>query len=210
MKGLLFSGSLGLMLSENASTSGMVVPVMTMADFNHERYGKAFAAVSVKTPPKNFPVVDRCICGDGDWNDWSSCISALNSLGLNGIETDPDNIFDVKMLEMNGQHLTSGGIYGPPGAEPDTGATLNATFLQVRTTLRPPWPAACAHLLSQSGILLCYFLLQMCSLAAKLAKCAGLGEEAIHVVLHGRIQARAADDIRAGRRAGLVFSGRIA
>ena len=62
------------------------------------------------TAPKRFPVVDRCICGDSDWIDWSSCISALNSLGLNGIETDPDSIFDLKMLEMNGQHLTSGGM----------------------------------------------------------------------------------------------------
>eukprot|EP01052_Picozoa_sp_SAG31_P014630 SAG31_NODE_916_length_11047_cov_3.507033_12_plen_642_part_00 len=130
LKGQLFGGSLGLMLSYASNTSGMAVPVMTMADFNNERYGKAFAAVSVKTPPKKFPVVDRCICSDGDWLDWSSCISALNSLGLNGIETDPDNIFDVKMLEMHGQHLTSGGIYGPPGAEPDTGATLNATYME--------------------------------------------------------------------------------
>jgi hypothetical protein len=57
-------------------------------------------------------------------------VQALNSLGLNGIETDPDNIFDVKMLEMNGQHLTSGGIYAPPGAEPDTGVTQNATYMK--------------------------------------------------------------------------------
>ena len=107
----------------------MSVPVMTMADFNNERYGKAFGGVAVKTPPKKFPVVDRCICGDSDWHDWSSCIAALNSLGLNGIETDPDNIFDAKMLAMNGQHLTSGGIYAPPGAEPDSGLTLNATYM---------------------------------------------------------------------------------
>ena len=73
------------MLSYNASTSGMPVPVMTMADFNNERYGKAFAGVKVTTPPKKFPIVDRCICGDTDWFDWSSCISALNSLGLNGV-----------------------------------------------------------------------------------------------------------------------------
>lgn len=125
--------------------------------------GKAFEGVKVTTAPKQFPIVDRCICGDSDWNDWSSCISALNSLGLNGIETDPDNLFDLKMLEMNGQHLTSGGtpvlcscscallsetahaqcypwlilvgacsvgIYAPPGAEPDTGVTLNSTYME--------------------------------------------------------------------------------
>jgi hypothetical protein len=127
--GMLFGGSLGLMLSYGA-TSGMTAPVMTMADFNKNRYGKAFAAVSAKKTPQKFPVVDRCICGDSDWNDWSSCISALNSLGLNGIETDPVNIFDAKMLEMNKQHLTSGGIYNPPGAEPDSGLSLNATFMK--------------------------------------------------------------------------------
>ncbi len=129
VEGLLFGGSLGLMLSYGA-TSGMTAPIMTMADFNKNRYGKAFAAVSVKKTPQKFPVVDRCICGDSDWNDWSSCISALNSLGLNGIETDPVNIFDVKMLEMNKQHLTSGGIYSPPGAEPDSGLSLNATYME--------------------------------------------------------------------------------
>ena len=122
------------MLSMNSSLSGMSVPVLTMADFNNERYGKAFASVKVATPPKKFPIVDRCICGDTDWNDWSSCIGALNSLGLNGIETDPDNIFDLKMLEMNGQHLTSGGIYAPPGAEPGTGLTLNATYMKAWAT----------------------------------------------------------------------------
>ena len=47
-----------------------------------QRYGKAFAAVKVKTPPTKFPVVDRCICGDDDWNNWAACISALNDLGL--------------------------------------------------------------------------------------------------------------------------------
>jgi hypothetical protein len=130
VKGQLFGKTLGLMLSTNSTRSGMSVPILTMADFNNQRYGKAFAGVKVTTPPKIFPIVDRCICGDQDWNDWSSCISALNSLGLNGIETDPDNIFDLKMLEMNGQHLTSGGIYAPPGAEPDTGLTLNSTYMK--------------------------------------------------------------------------------
>ena len=48
---------------------------------------------------------------------------------MNGIETDPPNMFDVKMLEMNGQHLTSGGIYDPPGAEPGTGLTFNSSFM---------------------------------------------------------------------------------
>jgi hypothetical protein len=36
------------------------------------------------------------------------------------IETDPDNIFDAKMLKINGQHLTSGGIYAPPASHHPT------------------------------------------------------------------------------------------
>jgi hypothetical protein len=51
------------MLSSNSSLSRMATPVLTMADFNTERYGKAFAGVKVSTAPKNFPIVDRCICG---------------------------------------------------------------------------------------------------------------------------------------------------
>ena len=38
-------------------------PEPAVADFNTERYGKAFAGVKVSTAPKNFPIVDRCICG---------------------------------------------------------------------------------------------------------------------------------------------------
>ena len=119
------------MLSTNSSLNGMTLPVMTMADFNNERYGKAFKGVTVKTPPKRFPIVDMCIPGDGDWHDTASCVSALSSLGLNGIEIDgAQTVFDIKMLQMNGQHLTSGGIYAPPGAEPGTGLTFNATFMK--------------------------------------------------------------------------------
>jgi hypothetical protein len=67
-KGLLFGGSLGLMLSLNGTKNGkMAVPVLTMAEFNNERYGPKFAGIKVATPPKRFPVTDRCDCGDYDW-----------------------------------------------------------------------------------------------------------------------------------------------
>ena len=45
----------------------------------------------------------RTHAGDSDWNSWSSCIESLSSLGLNGVETDPPNVFDAKMLAINGQ-----------------------------------------------------------------------------------------------------------
>ena len=125
----LFGSSLGLMLAENTTTATMPTPVMTMADFNTHRYEPAFAAVRVTTPPKLFPVADRCIGGDADWNDWASCVRALSSLGLHGIETDPPNRFDRRILQQNGQDLTSGGIYSPPGAEPDSGVSSNASYM---------------------------------------------------------------------------------
>ena len=55
VEGQLFGNLFGLMVSESAS-SGMANRVMTMAQFNEERYMKAFAAVEVKTPPRKFPV----------------------------------------------------------------------------------------------------------------------------------------------------------
>ena len=76
--GDLFGSSFGLMVAANSTT--MTSPVMTMAAFNAQRYEPAFAAVKVATPPKKFPVVDRCIGGDSDWNDWASCVRALSSL----------------------------------------------------------------------------------------------------------------------------------
>ena len=130
VKGLMFGGSLGLMLSVNASLNPrMSVPVRTMADFNNERYGNAFAAINVTTGPKKFPVVDRCICGDYDWYDWDSCISLLSKLGLNGIGTDPDNAYDSHMLDLNGIPFTTDSVYAPPGAEPGTGLTFNRTYM---------------------------------------------------------------------------------
>lgn len=39
VKGKLFGSTLGLMLSTNSSLSRMSTPVLTMADFNTERYG---------------------------------------------------------------------------------------------------------------------------------------------------------------------------
>ena len=130
VKGLLFGGSLGLMLSMNSSQNPrMSVPVLTMADYNNERYGKVFEGIEVATPPKKFPLLDRCICGDDDWLDWSSCISTLRSLGMSGIGVGPDNAFSAKLLAANGVQYTSDGIYAPPGAEPDTGLTTNASYM---------------------------------------------------------------------------------
>lgn len=54
---------------------------------------------------------------------------APRSQGLNGIETDPPTVFDKLILQQNGQHLTSGGIYSPPGAEPDSGVSANLTYM---------------------------------------------------------------------------------
>ena len=128
-KGLLFGGTLGLMLStSSARNPRMSLPVLTMAEFNTERYGPAFAGIAVATPPRKFPVVDRCIGGDSDWNDWNSCVRMLGSLGVNAIGT-ADNAFDPKLLAANGIPFTSDGIYAPPGAEPDTGATLNSSYM---------------------------------------------------------------------------------
>lgn len=126
----LFGQNLGLMVSVNSATSGMKQPVMSMGAFNDARYGAAFAKVKVKKRPTKFPVVDRCICSDDDWLNWFSCVKALNSLGLHGIEADPPNPFVRRILALNGQDLTSMGIYAPPGAEPDTGITSNSTYMQ--------------------------------------------------------------------------------
>ena len=79
-------------------------------------------------------MVDRCIGGDSDWNDWASCVKALSSLGLHGIENDPPNSFDRRILELNNQDITSGGIYSPPGAEPDTGISANASYMEAWAT----------------------------------------------------------------------------
>lgn len=130
-KGLLFGGSLGLMLTVNGTAkTKMSVPVLTKTEFNNERYGKAFAGIKVATPPKKFPVIDGCIAGDDDWYNWAFCVGGLGSLGINGIGTDPDNTFDPRLLEVNRIPFTKGGEYAPPGAEPDTGLTLNTSYME--------------------------------------------------------------------------------
>ena len=50
IKGQLFGSSLGLMLSANSSLSRMSVPVLTMADFNTERYGACPQVKSLPSP----------------------------------------------------------------------------------------------------------------------------------------------------------------
>lgn len=165
IKGLLFGGTLGLMLSTNASLNPrMSVPVchahttapivltgessklctrtaktndctyvpqvLTKADFNNERYySKAFDGLQVPTPPRKFAVVDSCDCGDTDWYNWNACISALSSAGMSAVGTDVQNPFILKLLAANSVNYTSGGIYAPPGAEPDTGLTLNTSYM---------------------------------------------------------------------------------
>lgn len=82
--GSLFAGgTLGAILSANSTTNP--VPVQSFAEFNQQRYGKAFAAVSAKKRPVKFPVVDRWINGDSDLNCLTAGIKALSDLGLNGI-----------------------------------------------------------------------------------------------------------------------------
>ena len=111
-KGLLFGGSLGLMLSLNGTKNGkMAVPVLTMAEFNKERYGPKFAGIKVATPPKRFPVTDRCDCGDYDWYDWNWCISTLGSLGLNGLGTFPT--WPFRNIRPSSQHPVTFTLHQP-------------------------------------------------------------------------------------------------
>ena len=60
----LYGGTLGIMLSKNRAQRP--VPAMTKASYLSSVYGKAFAGVAVKTPPRKFPIVDRFIAGDDD------------------------------------------------------------------------------------------------------------------------------------------------
>ena len=117
---------LGVMLTLN--TTAVSTPVQTMASFNSERYDEAFNDLNVTTPPRKFPIVD-VIRGDNDLINWHGTVLQLSKLGITAIGTEPYTAVKRNMLALLGYNMTTGGIYKPPGAEPDDGGSHNSTSM---------------------------------------------------------------------------------
>jgi hypothetical protein len=145
----LFGPSLALVLSDNRN----VVPaaVQTMADFNAAVYLKAASGVTVATPPRVFPVMDRFIGGDDNVDTWVGGITLLTQLGMHGLEVEGGNspqgypTYNPAVraaLQASGQNITSSAEYAVPGAAPATGEGTAAALAAWAQLIIAPFVAA--------------------------------------------------------------------